>query len=207
MNEQYYALFLDDPATPSFCSFDKLYVGTKSELDVAIDAMRQDKRYGDTVNAYETYWTDPNAKHYVALREVPILTPVRRICSSELTLGEKEWEHINVWGFPYNMRFDRAEIKQLLIKHEGKFHRLLRAKFSNLCYGAIDGKWSPANGGFWGHGCLLDVQEESDGSFSLNSLLYMKQDQFERASDADDLMLDPDKVFFDRICDEIFADG
>lgn len=105
------------------------------------------------------------------------------------------------------MRFDRAEVKQLLIKHERKFHRLLRSKITNLCYGAVDGKWSPANGGFWGHGCLLDVQEESDGSFSLNSLLYMKQDQFERASDADDLMLDPDKVFFDRICDEIFADG
>lgn len=111
----------------------------------------------------------------MALHEVPILTPVQRICSSELVLGEKEWEHINVWGFPYNMRFDRAEVKQLLIKHERKFHRLLCAKISNLCYGAIDGKWSPANGGFWGHGCLLDVQEESDGSFSLNSLLYMKQ--------------------------------
>lgn len=41
----------------------------------------------------------------------------------------------------------------------------------------------------------------------LNSLLYMDQDQFESASAADDLMLDPDKVFFDRICDEIFADG
>ena len=207
MNEQYYALFLDDPATPSFCSFDKLYVGTRTELDIAIAAMKQDGQYAATVAAYEAYWTDPNTKHYVALREVPILTPVQRICSSELTLGEKEWEHINVWGFPYNMRFDRAEVKQLLIKHERKFHRLLRSKITNLCYGAVDGKWSPANGGFWGHGCLLDVQEESDGSFSLNSLLYMKQDQFERASDADDLMLDPDKIFFDRICDEIFADG
>lgn len=207
MNEQYYALFLDDPATPSFCSFDKLYVGTRAELDIAIAAMKQDGRYGATVAAYEAYWTDPNAKHYVALREVPILTPVQRICSSELTLGEKEWEHINVWGFPYTMRFDRAEVKQILIKYEGKFHRLLRATISNLCCGAMDGKWVPAKSGFWGHGCLLDVQEESDGSFSLNSLLYMKQDQFDRASDADDLMLDPDKVFFDRICDEIFADG
>lgn len=52
MNEQYYALFLDDPATPSFCSFDKLYVGTKSELDIAIDAMKQDERYAATVAAY-----------------------------------------------------------------------------------------------------------------------------------------------------------
>ena len=207
MNEQYYALFLDDPATPSFCSFDKLYVGTRAELDIAIAAMKQDGRYGATVAAYEAYWTDPNAKHYVALREVPILTPVQRICSSELTLGEKEWEHINVWGFPYNMRFDRAEVKQLLIKYEGKFHRLLRATFSNLCYENAIGKWTPVIDHFWGHGCLLAVQESPDGSFMLNSLLYMDQDQFESASAADDLMLDPDKVFFDRICDEIFADG
>lgn len=207
MNEQYYALFLDDPATPSFCSFDKLYVGTRAELDIAIAAMKLDERYSDTVRAYEIYWTDPNAKHYVALREVPILTHVQRICSSELILGEKEWEHINVWGFPYKMKFDDAAVKQLLISHEGKFYRLLRATFTNLFYENTIGKWTPAKDRFWGHGCLLDVQEGPDGTISLNSLLYMEQDHFERASDADDLMLDSSKVFFARICDEIFADG
>lgn len=207
MSEQYYALFLDDPATPSFCSFDKLYVGTRSELDIVIAAMKQDERYTATVAAYEAYWTDSDVKHYVAFREVPILTPVQRICSSELVLSEKEWDHINVWGFPYKMRFDRAEVKQLLIEHESKYHRLLRATFTNLCYENTIGKWAPVIDHFWGHGGLLDVQESPDGSFSLNSLLYMEQDRFEKASEADDLMLDPDKVFFDRICDEIFGDG
>ena len=71
---------------------------------------------------------------------------------------------------------------------------------------SVIGTWSPADH-FWGHGCLLDVQDNPDGSISLDSLLYMEQDQFEKASAADDLMLDPDKVFFDRICDEIFGDG
>lgn len=207
MREQYYALFLDDPATPSFCSFDKLYVGTRTELDIAIAAMKKDKRYDATVAAYEVYWTDPDTKHYVAFREVPILTPVQRICSSELALGEKEWDHINVWGFPYKMRFDRAEVKQLLIEHEKQFHRLLRATFTNLCYENTIGKWTPIIDHFWGHGCLLDVQECPDDSISLNSLLYMEQDRFESASDADDLMLDPHKVFFGKICEEIFGDG
>lgn len=206
MNEQYYALYLDDPATPSFCSFDKLYVGTRSELDNAIAVMKQDERYAATVAAYETYWTDSSAKHNVAFREVPILTPVRRICSSELVLGEKEWEHINVWGFPYKMHFNRAKVQQLLIEHEKRIHRLIRATFTNLCYESVIGTWSPADH-FWGHGCLLDVQANADGSIALSSLLYMEQDQFENASEADDLMLDPDKVFFDRICDEIFGDG
>lgn len=174
MTEQYYALYLDDPATPSFCSFDKLYVGTRAELDIAIAAMKQDERYAATVAAYEAYWTDPNAKHYVAFREVSILTPVKRICSSDLVLDEKEWEHINVWGFSYKMRFDRAEVKQLLIEHKKRVHRLLRAKFTNLCYESVIGTWSPAVDHFWGHGCLLDVQSNADGSFSLNSLLYIK---------------------------------
>ena len=96
----------------------------------------------------------------------------------------------NLWGFPYKMRFDRAEAKQLLIAHGGKFHRLLRATFTNLCYENAIGKWTPAIDHFWGHGCLLAVQESPDGSFMLNSLLYMDQDQFESASAADDLMLD-----------------
>lgn len=206
MNEQYYALYLDDPATPAFCSFDKLYVGTRPELDKAIAVMKQDERYAATVAAYEAYWIDPSAKHNVAFREVPILTPVRRICSSELAFGEKEWEHINVWGFPYKMRFDRAEVKQLLVEHEERIHRLLRATFTNLCFESVIGTWSPADH-FWGHGCLLDIQFNTDGSISLSSLLYMEQDQFEKASDADELMLDSDKVFFGRICDEIFGDG
>ena len=206
MNEQYYALYLDDPATPSFCSFDKLYVGTRSELDNAVAVMKQDERYAAPVAAYEAYWTDPSAKHNVAFREVPILTPVWRICSSELVLGEKEWEHINVWGFPYKMHFDCAKVQQLLIEHEKRIHRLIRATFTNLCYESVIGTWSPADH-FWGHGCLLDIQANADGSITLSSLLYMEQDQFENASEADDLMLDPDKVFFDRICDEIFGDG
>lgn len=168
--------------------------------------MKQDERYAATVAAYEAYWINPAATHNVALREVPILTPVHRICSSQLELGEKEWEHINVWGFPYKMRFDRATINQLLIKHNKHFHRMLRVTFTNLCYESVIGTWSPADH-FWGHGCLLDVQDNPDGSISLDSLLYMEQDQFEKASAADDLMLDPDKVFFDRICDEIFGDG
>lgn len=54
---------------------------------------------------------------------------------------------------------------------------------------------------------MLDVQEYPDDSISLNSLLYMEQDRFESASDADDLMLDPHKVFFGKICEEIFGDG
>lgn len=208
MDEQYYALYLDDPATPSYCSFDKLYVGTKEELDVVISVMRQDERYNTTVAACEAYWKqDGGATHYVAFREVPILTPVRRICSSQLEFGTSEWEHINVWGFPYKMRFDHANVKQLLIEHEKQYYRLLRAKFTNLCYESVIGTWVLAADGFWGHGCLLDVKHLPGGSVTLESLLYMEQDHFENASDADDLMLDPSKVFFDRICDEIFADG
>lgn len=34
MANEYYALYLDDPATPGFCSCSKLYIGTKESSDL-----------------------------------------------------------------------------------------------------------------------------------------------------------------------------
>lgn len=105
MKETYYALYLDNPASPSYCSAEKLYVGTKTELDTAIRAMSAERGYEDTVRAYKDYWQgNMDATHYIAHREIPLLAPVHLKQSTRLKLAETAWEHLNVWRCPYKRR-------------------------------------------------------------------------------------------------------
>ena len=208
MDKQYYAMHLMDPATPAYCSADKLYIGTKEELDIAIQSMSKDESYADAVSAYRKFWQgNADVMHRVACRGVPILTPVYHICASRFELGRTGWEHINVWGCPYRMRMDGASVKQLLIKGEQKYYRMLRVWVRNLRYEGAVGKWYRLERPFWGHGGLLDVQRLANGNTVLNNLLYVEQDRFEDAAEAGAAMLDPKRVIMDRLCDEIFADG
>lgn len=208
MDEQYYALYLDDPVSPPYCSVDKLYVGTKTELDAAIQAMSAEHGYEDTVIAYNDYWQgNMGATHHVAYREMPILSPVQMGKSTRLELKETEWEHLNVWRCPYKMRAEGILVKQILLEYKQQYYRMMRAWFKNLCYQSPAGNWRRVEGGFWGHGCLLDVQHLPSGDVVLNNLLYMEQDRFGNRTDAESVMQELENVVFDCICGEIFADG
>lgn len=56
MSDQYYALYLDDYASPAFCSFDKLFIGTQAEILEVVARMGADNAYKDTVTAIQNYF-------------------------------------------------------------------------------------------------------------------------------------------------------
>ena len=208
MAKEYYALYLDDPAKPGFCSCDKLYIGTENELRTVVKRMKKAGNYEGSVLAFKSYFEgNTKAMHNVAYKDITVLEHVKFICSSELSLKEKKWTHINIWNCPYNMKVDSASIQQIIVKHRGKYYRCIRAWLDNLCYEMMPGKWSELKDGFWGHKCLMDVKETSENDFVVNNLLYVVEDSYKSLDELDNLILDPDKIIFDRICDEIFADG
>ena len=47
MAKLHYVLFLDDPATPGFYPFDRLYVGTWDSIGKSIEKMRTERRSFD----------------------------------------------------------------------------------------------------------------------------------------------------------------
>ena len=51
MTDKYYALKLWDPATPGFCSFSKVYIGTEEELKTVVARMKKAEEYEDTQEA------------------------------------------------------------------------------------------------------------------------------------------------------------
>ena len=200
MADKYYILNLWDYGTPAFVSCDKMYVGTEAEIRVAIEAMKQSpKGSAETVAATERYLAgDKTATHNIAYNQIPVLEPCSRIASSTLSLGSYAWEHTNVWGFPYMMKCDSAEIKQIIIQYKRKYYRCVRAWFKNLCYESVSGKWTLLGDFYLGPAYLFDVKDDSGEGRTMNNLLYVAEE---------DKLLSEEHLVFKGFCDDIFADG
>ena len=209
MNEKYYILKLWDYGTPAFVSFDKMYIGTEAEIRIAVQAMKEAEKGSDeTVAAVERYLAgDKNATHSIAYQEIPVLETCTRIASSTLNLGEYSWEHTNVWGFPYFMKCDSAEIKQILVEYKGKYYRCVRAWFKNLRYESVSGKWTLMGDFYLGPAYLFDVVDKRGEGRIMNNLLYVAEEVYANLDEAEDKLLSEEHLVFKGFCDDIFADG
>lgn len=208
MPQQYYALFLSDPAAASFCSFDKLYIGTMPDITLVMKRMQESDRYEQTVAAFQSYAQgNLDVTHNVAFREVKLLEPVKLLHESTMALGEHRWTHLNAWQWPYEMRFSKAEVHQILVQHKGEYRRCIRAGMTNLCYLGIDDDWKELRDRFWGHAELMETEDLDGGGYNVTNLLYVEEDSFSSMEQAKSCMDCLENIKFDQICDEIFADG
>lgn len=206
--KMHYVLKLWEPATPAFCSSGKIYVGSKDDLLSVAEAMKGEDGNSETEAAIRNYFAgDHTAVHHIAYQEIPILTPVRVLASSHLVLPEKSWEHMNVWGCPYEMRYASAEIDQIVIKYEGAYHRCVKARLIDLSYKGITDEWVKAGGAIWGNACVLKTERLPTGNTAFKNLLYVQEDSSEEKEPLVEKLCQPESVILDRLCDEIFGDG
>jgi len=208
MHEKYYILNLWDYGTPAYCSYSKMYIGTEAEIRTAIEAMKKEDKNSETVVAVERYLSgDKTSTHNIAYHEIPALEPCSLVASSSLSLGEYSWEHINVWGFPYIMKCDSAEVKQIIIKYKRRYYRCVRAWFNNLCYESVSGRWSPMGNFYLGPAYLFDVVKAPGKPRIMNNLLYVVETEYDDLQKTDDEILSIEHLNFKGFCDDIFADG
>ena len=209
MTEPYYAFYMDDPASPSFCSCSKIYIGTKVDmLRVAENLRTCGIYYEDTVAGIHAYFDGKtDVTHNIAYQDIPVLEPVEVLETSEMQIGAKEWVHLNAWDCPYKMRFTAAHISQVLLQKDGSFLRCIRASISNLQYWAFNNEWRLAGEFVFGNGAILDTCNKPDGSTTVRTILYVTEDQADSLEEQRRKMNDPDALVFDEICDEIFGDG
>ena len=208
MSEKYYILRLWDFGTPAYCSYDKMYIGTEAEIRTAIKAMKKEDKGLETVGAVERYLSgDKTSTHNIAYHNIPALEPCSLVASSSLSLGEYSWEHTNVWGFPYMMKCDSADIRQIIVKYKAKYYRCVRAWFNNLCYESVSGRW-PLMGNFYlGPAYLFDVIKKPGEPRIMNNLLYVVEEEYDDLHKAEDKILSEEHLNFKGFCDDIFADG
>ena len=203
--EQHYVLKLWEPAAPAFCSFAKPYVGSKHDLLKVAANIKNADQQSETAKAIQEYFGgNHGATHKIAYQELPILTPVRVLASSKITLPSRAWEHLNVWDCTYNMRFESAEVSQIIVRFDGKYHRCIRAKFTDLCYEGVKGEWRQVGSVLFGNASVIETFSDA-GTFE--NLLYVQEDVSDTKEPLESDLNNPDRIVFDRICDEVFGDG
>lgn len=210
MGEKYYMLNLDDPATPGFCSFNKLYVGTEETINTVANNLEKAGQYPETVQAIRSYFKGNHAaEHRIAYRTEKVLVPITVDSEHKTSIENRRWIHINIWGFPYEMKCDSAMFHQIIFTKKETTFRCVRAWLKNLCYESFGGNWEKLNGGFWGNASILDISMvPGSEDFTFNNLLYVEEEHYENdAVSAINDMLNDEKIELKKICDEIFADG
>lgn len=206
-NDMLYAFYLDEPATPSFCSFSKLYIGNKSELLKVAKRFESSNCYPETVSAVRDYFSgDLSASHVIAYQTIPVLQPVRLISSSRLSVDKREWDHLNAWECVYRISVEGIEAEQIIIQHEEIYYRCIKAKLLNPCYMGIRKQWCPIGGIVFGHDSVLSFRKRSN-YLTLENILYVVEDSSESADELIRKINDPDQLILDRILDEVFGDG
>lgn len=205
---QYYALRLFEPALPGICSGDKTYYGTEDTLTALAEKMIAEDKYADTGRAILEYFGgNKEAKHIMLYTATPVLEPVIFKRSRVIQLKETVQEHINVWGFPYNFRFDEALIRQIVLKHENEYIRCIQVWLTNFAIELTENKWDKLTHHFWGNDVLLEVDFKDDGSFKFSNLLYIEEERFQKMQDAFESMGKPELLKLKGIYDEVIADG
>ena len=137
------------------------------------------------------------------------MIPITIESEHKTSFESKKWTHINIWGFPYEMKCESAIVHQIVFNHKGTTYRCVRAWLKNLCYESVGGNWNRLNGGFWGNDSVLDVFEvPGSNEFTFNNLLYVEEEHYKNdVPSAIEDMANDEKIEFKKICDEIFADG
>ena len=159
----------------------------------------------ETAKAIQEYFGgNHGATHKIAYQEIAILTPVRVLTSSKMTLPGKTWEHLNVWDCPYKMKFDAAEVSQIILRYDGMYRRCVRAKFTDFCYEGIKGDWRPIGSVLFGNASVIEFNMDA-GTFE--TLLYVQEDTSDTKEQLETKLDNPDEIILDRICDEVFGDG
>ena len=176
----------------------------KHLLKVAVNMKNADPQ-SETAKAIQEYFGGKHgATHKIAYQEIAILTPVRVLATSKMTLPGRTWEHLNVWDCPYKMKFDAAEVSQIIIRYDGMYRRCIRAKFTDLCYEGIKGEWRPVGSVLFGNASVIEFNSDT-GSFE--NLLYVQEDVSDTKEQLETKLDNPDEIILDRICDEVFGDG
>lgn len=209
MSKQFYRFKTDDYSAASFTSFTKDYFGKIEDLSDYVEVLRNDsERYDDFANlisCFDRYIKgEHDITHYAAYNEVPLLVKAKCLGVDSSYLEKYKWEHIDTWGFPYNMKCKEAQSSHIWLSCHGEYFRCIRTEFLGLKYENTNFKYV-APSMLWG----LPHQIEVDGK-RLYNRLYVVEKRFKNRQEALNdiekfkIETDPD---FTEIINDIFGDG
>ena len=179
-----FSVELADYAAPGFCSSWKPYFGSIEDISDFRCALYKDERRKpenmtfSSVHVYGSRYSSREAGNY---------------------------EHTNIWGFPYFIWWDKLDSVHIWISDKGKYYRCVRARMKSLEYdtdpsGAM--KHSPGEQ-IWGYPHVLEYRHP----FHFNRM-YVIEKQFKTEEQLlDDLKHYNGDIQLKEWLDDLFGDG
>ena len=199
---EYFLFELNDYALPGFASGTSLYLGTKSDFrNLLRNNDRVEKNLKETFKGFCA--GNRTIKYYVAYAEKRFAYPVKLICRKKIKLDANVYEHINIWGFPYNVHTDFTELTIALIKFQGKYYIYFRANVENP---RLEGDGLELGDNCWGFPGMLK-HSVKDGQRFLGNTLMIYNATFNEEKEALVYFSSLKNVDMKYFYNEVFGDG
>lgn len=203
---QFYEIWLDDFAAPSFCSFSKTYVGTREEILALLKSGGETS--GEYLEAAEGYFAGTgDGEAVLCYNRQKILSPAELIRRKRIVRRSPKIVHRNVWDCPYQIRAKKATVELLYTRsRDGAYRRCVKAAFERPEYaGSLDRGWSSMlDGPPWGFPGMLRSDTRTG---TLRGSLAYAEKRFKTKGRMLFDMLRPGKVEFKGFFDDFFGDG
>ena len=179
-----FSVQLLDYAKPGFCTHWKPYFGTIEDIAEFRRALHRDEKRKP---------------------EDMTFSSVRVFGSKHEIRDAGMYEHINIWGFPYFVWWDKLESLHLWVAEKEKYYRCVRARMTNLQYDTdkdASMKQSPGEQ-IWGYPHVLEYHHP----FHFTRM-YVIEKRFESEDELlDDLKNYKGEIELGSWLDELFGDG
>ena len=175
---------LDDYSKPPFCSVTKPYFGTAQDLQEFKEFLAKESNSGCS--------------------EKPAITKFRILGIRSSVVHNYSHQHLNTWGWPYEIRSELVESVHVWLKHKKRCYRCLKAKLTGASYYCEASDTLHSLGGMiWGHPGVLDC---SNGIL-LNRLYELEKAFTSEAAAMDDLQHFDGVPVLTEFLNDIFGDG
>ena len=130
MKGKYYFFELDDCSLPGIASGTLKYLGTKTDFKKLLQGTGQETK--GIRNTFKKFCAgNQTIKHNVAFSEQRFATPVKILKRKKILKGPSVYNHLNIWGFPYDVIIDATDLTVCLAKQRNNYYIYYRAIVKN----------------------------------------------------------------------------
>ena len=175
MKGKYYLFELDDCSLPGIASGTLKYLGTKTDFKKLLQGTGPEmKALRNTFNDFCA--GNQTIKHNVAYSEQRFATPVKVLKRRKISKGPSVYNHLNAWGFPYDVITDATELTICLAKQRNNYYIYYRAnvknpRMENELSNSGDKQFMELGCAVWGFPGLLKHILREDGRILYNTLM------------------------------------
>lgn len=210
MRGNYYFFELEDCSLPGIASGTLKYLGTKTDFKKLLQGTSPEMK--ELRNTFKDFCAgNQTIKHNVAYAEQKFATPVKVLKRKKISKGPSVYNHLNVWGFPYDVITDSTELTVCLAKQRNNYYIYYRAnvknpRMENELSNSGDKQFMELGCTVWGFPGLLKHIVREDGRILYNTLMLC-DGCYKTEEEAVKSFIELKDVSMKRFYNELFGNG